>query len=557
MTVKVKMLTDDLETIDEGDIISTSKKTAAEYVDRDIAEYVDDDASNDASKEENSGGGMRIKFLTDGAIYDKGEIKKISKKHLEEIKEELVEDEDFEIVKDDEGIPAGREKATAGKTAPWFDDDGSFISNVMAEELLAENEFITFNDTDKIYHYHNGVYHPDGEPRIKEMIQQRLQNETTTHRRRETLERIRELTYVDREATDQKPEYICVENGILNLLTGELEPHTPDRIFLSKVPYPYNPDAECPKFKQFLTEVVEDNDIPIIQEMFGYTLYRGYPIHKAMMLVGSGNNGKSVLLNVLKTMLGYENVASEALQTLSHNRFATISLLGKLANIFPDIPSTKLQQTGIFKIMVGGDEKISAEIKHVQDRVYFTNHAKLLFSCNEVPQTTDNTDAYYNRWIVILFPNTFNGDDADPHLLEKLTTQDELEGILAWGVEGIQRLLNQGSFSHSKTTEQVKELYRKLSNPIEAFAQDCLIEDFEAEANRSTIYRTFLEYCYEQGIDTVASNVFTRELPRYVRCVKKQRSDGERVWHWITLNDHWREQMEELDESITQRRLGQ
>ena len=100
------------------------------------------------------------------------------------------------------------------------------------------------------------------------------------------------------------------------------------------------------------------------------------------MLYGSGKNGKTTFLNLLVRFLGEDNVVNVSLQDLLYNRFSKAKLYGKLANIYDDIPNTKLTGTGNFKILTGKG-RVWADLKF-KSGFEFVNYAKLIFSCNEL-----------------------------------------------------------------------------------------------------------------------------------------------------------------------------
>lgn len=145
------------------------------------------------------------------------------------------------------------------------------------------------------------------------------------------------------------------------------------------------------------------------------------------MLLGPGDNGKSVFFYVEGSLLGTENIATRSLQDIDRDRSAKADLFGKFANIHADIPSTSLKTTGTFKMLTGGD-RINAERKY-QQPFTFVNYAKLHFSANELPyRFIDN-------------PQSEGEKKRDPHLLKKLTTDEGLSGVLNVALDGLDRLL--------------------------------------------------------------------------------------------------------------------
>lgn len=419
-------------------------------------------------------------------------------------------------------------------TSSYF-SEGKFLAKRLADHIRQKHSFITFSDTEETLIYKKGTYHPHGEAKIREEVQQALGDEATTHRVSEVENHIKRSTYANRGDINVKKELLCLQNGILNIKTGELVAHTPKCIFFNKLPVEYDPKADCPKIKQFISEIVPEHDISVIQEMVGYCLWRDYPLHKAFLFIGEGCNGKSTLMELIVRLLGKENISSIALQEIDTNRFAIAELYGKLANIYADLPDRALKHTGKFKMLTGGD--IVMGERKFKGHFPFENHAKLIFSCNKVPESRDNTTAFYRRWIMINFPNKFEGDDADPNILEKITTEEEMAGFLNWAIEGLKRLLRNGHFTDSKTTEQIREEYIRKSNPIQAFVEDCTVSYSQGEISKDRLYRRFCDYCEEMGLPTKAKNVFGRELPRYIAVDSGQTRGKGTVWRGIKLKE--------------------
>jgi len=424
----------------------------------------------------------------------------------------------MEVVRELERIEREAKKraeleARLGEAAKYFDDHGRFIPKLLAEEIMAEYHFITMMDNEVIYVYNNGFYQPYGEVLIKKLCKDRLQDEYRKNRASEVIDYIKASTYVRRR--EEPPNLIPLKNGVLDLETMELKPHSPEYMFFNKLPVKYDPDATCPNIDKFHREITgSEEDVQLLEEVIGFCLYRDYFIAKALMLVGGGANGKSTWLNLVKTFLGLENVSSRSLQELEENRFAKADLHHKLANIYADLPDRALRRTGTFKMLTGRDP-ITAERKF-QNSFQFVNYAKLLFSANKVPEAYDDTDAFFRRWIIIVFPNQFVGDDADPNILERLTTEEELSGLLNKALKALKRLLERGQFSYSKTTEEIKEDYIRKSSPIAAFVMDCLEVDSDAFIVKKELFQTFAEYCRIRSIPSVTQDTFFKNLPQHI-----------------------------------------
>jgi putative DNA primase/helicase len=385
----------------------------------------------------------------------------------------------------------------------------------IAQEIMKQYTFATLNGSDELLVYEDGVYREGGEFVVKAYVQKSAMLPMLgVNLVNEVIGNIKRSTYVSPSRFYEPSPYLVVQNGLLNTETGELTPHTPEFYSLSKLPVKFDPTKDCPMFKKFLAEVLYPEDIPVVQEWIGYCLHRGYPAQAAMLFVGDGNNGKSTLISTIQALLGKDNVSAVSLQELETNRFAKADLFGKLANLYADLPDTALKSVGTFKMLTGGDP-IRGERKF-QNSFVFVNHAKLTFSCNVVPEVYEDTIAFFRRWIIIQFPHTFDGEKADKSLLTKLTTPDELSGILNWALEGLARLRNNGwVFSNSKSTEEIRLDYIRRSSPMKAFILDAVTVNPKGKVAKQDLFQAFVKYCEKMKLSAVTSNTFFQNLPLY------------------------------------------
>jgi len=380
--------------------------------------------------------------------------------------------------------------------------------------IINEFNIFTFEDTNQIYIYNDGVYE-DGEKKIKSFIQSVLNKISTIHSNNETCEHIRRQTYKKREFVEEEKNKICLLNGVLDLENLNIIPHNPEFIFFNKINAEYQPGEDCPQIKKFLSEIVNQEDVLILQEIAGYCLYKEYFIHKALMLVGSGANGKSTYINLLKEFLGQKNCVSIPLHHLEEDKFALANLHGKLANLFADLPSRALRNTSIFKMLVGQD-LIPAE-KKFKDKFFFTNYAKQLFSANQVPKSPEDSDAFFRRWMIINFPNQFVNSKADKGLIKKLTTKKELSGFLNFALEGLKRLLENQDFSNTESVLEIRDRYIRLSDSIGAFIMDCVEIHPEEFVKKKKVFLDYCDYCRSLNYPITSENTFYKEIPKQMR----------------------------------------
>jgi len=427
-------------------------------------------------------------------------------------------------------------KGTVEYNPRIFIENGKVIPKRVADDILGEFTIRTRGGDHQIFFYDDGIYNPNGRDLIRKEVEKLLGELSNAYIKNEVIGHIRDTTLTDPSDFNSQRNLIHLENGIFDFDQMKLREFDKDIISTTKLPITYVEDADCPKFREFVRQILIPSDVLLIQEIFGWCLIKDYRFQTAVMCVGSGSNGKSTLLEVLKAFLGKGNIANIPLQHLG-GRFTTARLFGKLANIYPDLPFGGIKETGVFKMLTGGDQ-IEAERKFSQEPVKFVNYAKMIFSANKIPETSDDSDAFFRRWILINFPNKFEGDEADTDLLEKITTAEELSGIFNWALIGLRRLIKRGGFEHIET-EKVSEQYRRMSSSLLAFVEDCVeVAGGEEWVSKEEFYNAYIGYCKAEGLPTKAKNVVGRELAEHVNVQsgKKRTEQGlVRVWRGIKL----------------------
>jgi putative DNA primase/helicase len=318
--------------------------------------------------------------------------------------------------------------------------------------------------------------------------------------------------------------YINLKKGMLDWENDKLLSHDPEYYSQFQLPINYNPDQGCPNWKQALKQWVPEKEArQFLQEFVGYCLIPDTSMHKAVILHGTGSNGKSTFLNVLTSLFGEENLSSIPLHRLSE-RFETANIQDKLVNICPDIDPTYLKETGILKTMIAG-EKLRGEYKYGAS-FDFNPVIKLIFSANEIPKARDKTEAWYRRFEIVKFPNKFRKTDPgfDPHLEEKL--KKELPGILNWSIKGLKRLKEQRHFTQSKLIKEAKREYERENDTVVAFIEDMTDYPEENYEVGQEVYEEYQRYCEGAGMKYTSRRTFTSKLKKLGFEVKPKWSNG-------------------------------
>jgi putative DNA primase/helicase len=193
-----------------------------------------------------------------------------------------------------------------------------------------------------------------------------------------------------------------------------------------------------------------------------------------------------------------------------------------------------IKNTGKIKKLTGNDE-VPAEFKF-KTPFKFPNHAKLIFSFNEIPEIEDTTDAFFRRPIIISFTRQFFGDKEDPHLFEKLSTPEEFSGLLHEVLGRLPRIISQGI--RPTTNENIQETYEKYirsSNPIQYFRQKSLqlTNNPEDIVSKDIMYDSFLLFCRANKIATQTETSFSRKLTGTGFENKQLQRNRKRDYYWI------------------------
>lgn len=406
-------------------------------------------------------------------------------------------------------------------------------TELLVDYILKDNHIKTTRNDQKpeMWLYKEGIYVPEARTFIKEKCREMLAEAHTTHLANEVIAKIEADTYIDEKEffnkQNKQPYLLPVQNGLLDLKTRGLHPYTHRIPYFNKINARYDEKASCPQFKKFLEEITENTtDRAVIQEIFGFCLIREYKYEKAFMLHGAnGRNGKSKLLEVLRTFLGVQNVSSKSIQALEQDPFEKNGLHNKLANIASDITAEGIKQTGVFKELTGRDT-INANRKF-KEHIEFVNYAKMIFACNEIPHVNTESDAFWLRWVIINFPYQFlskeliamkseeekqHVKEQDPELSKKLTTQEEIDGILLFALEGLDRLEQKGDFSKVEPPNELKVKWLRKSNSVAAFLQDQTEDSYGDYILKSDFVKEYTAYCRKHRVKSLGDKVIKRTL---------------------------------------------
>ena len=375
-------------------------------------------------------------------------------------------------------------------------------------------------------------------------------------------------------AFNRDPWLFNCPNGTLDLRTRAFREHRAEDFLTMVSGVNYDPSALCERWEQYIEEIMEipkpkpqpekprqiemsdaflpvneaEADVPkawldapvvnpalekatYLQKAIGYAL-TGSTEHECLfMLYGATTrNGKGTLCETLVRMLGdYARTAkpetigtkyqpngsgpSEDIARLNGARFVNISE-----------PDKSLTLSAALVKSLTGNDTITARYLH-ENSFEFRPHFKLFINTNHLPQITDMTLFTSNRVKVIPFERHFEECEQDHGLKARFEQPENLSGILNWAIDGLHKLLAEG-FATPGCIRQAIEAYRKSSDKIAQFVEECLIRGDDREVRTSEVYSRYQEWCQGNGYRAENQRNFKQMLATYGAVVRKRPNNG-------------------------------
>ena len=435
-------------------------------------------------------------------------------------------------------------------------------SEVIVKWIRRNNYIYTTKDDNKteMWIYKEGIYVPQGKSEVKKLMRGLLGNWYSLFFYNQVINKLEPDTFIDinKFFNQQYMEEMPVLNGILHLRSRELKPFSPEKIFFNKLQAEYDSHANCPKIDKFLSETLANEDDRLVfYEIGGFSLWKEYKFEKAFMFMGNGRNGKDKSLELIKRLLGLENCCSVPLVSLIPDSFIISEFFNKMVNIAGEINNQDLKDTSTFKALTGRS-LVSASRKFLSP-VTFQNYAKFIFACNDLPMVYDTSKAFWDRWVLLEYPYTFlqkedlesakdktNLKLRDEDIIEKITTPQEMSGLLNRFLDGLDRLMDNKTFSSTKGSEEIKNLWIRKSNSFNAFALDKIEDEYDACIPKKELRKRYIEYCKLHKINPKSDFVIKKVLQEMFGAseerieIKPDVLDGSKYWGWVWTGVKWK-----------------
>jgi P4 family phage/plasmid primase-like protien len=388
-------------------------------------------------------------------------------------------------------------------------------------EIASRYPYLKKNEIGIIFNYVDGVYKMMNDQDLSNLVLSALYEDmlwgyrTTKH----VKDKVACLCSIipDLEITDDKGVYFNVKNGILNLMTRELKPHTPDFVSLVQSPVEYDPKATCPTWMACLDAWMagpeENQKKEMLQQFSGYLLSSSMVYAKALFLVGDGGNGKSTFADTIGMVIGHEGTSRIDLEDL-YSMFGLKGLIGKRLNIIEEVSGNYYQSHKLKKLVSGEELTINMKFK---DQFKFKPQAKFIFAVNTMPRVDDSSTATERRIIVVQFNNNFREHPDTTLRFAGGVLSKELPGILNWMLDGVDALREKKKFT--ETIEQRNALleYREENSSVEGFIGECLQFGEGKTVNSRELYTEYKEYCAKDGRKFKGMIAFIKEVRSYAK----------------------------------------
>lgn len=384
----------------------------------------------------------------------------------------------------------------------------SVNTDLLASEIMKRNElYIARNPgtrSDLVFWYNNGKYQQMAEAEIGGVVRTWLPVGKASPDTINKVVRMIMYSAPVRPYDDNNADESCINcwNGLLEISTGELLPHTPENISSLQLRANFVPGAMAPKWDKFIkslcydpeTEIFDEEMASVLQEWTGIILSSiyGYRIKKALILFSAlGNSGKSVYLSVISEILGHDAVSNVDFKSLGSSRWATGRAFGRRCLAVGDEGGSRIESSAIFKQLTGGDI-VSAEFKGLQAFDY-RYRGVIVALCNVLPYFEDDKGNHVaDRLMLLNCRHSIPELQRDPMLADKLKA--ERDGILQWAWTGLIRFIDNGyHFTHCQSSDELMKEYRARHDNMYSF----LLDEMEITGDRhDVIKKTDLEYLY-------------------------------------------------------------
>lgn len=366
-----------------------------------------------------------------------------------------------------------------------------------ATELTERYDIVSYYD---VFYKFNGIYYKKMEDiELEQLIHTELNKNISKSGRTEILEFLKIKTQVPMNEFDKDWYKIAVKNGVLNLVTGELQTPSKSEVNTIFIPYDYSENpAYSPRINQFMIDVTNGDPIKMefLYQIAGYCLLKKNLFEKFFIFQGEGGTGKSTYLNLLHKLVGGDTNCSHVSLSDFDKDYYLVSTLSKLLNIDDDVVDAKvLEGTGRFKSLVSGNIISARQI--YREVISFVPYVTCVFSCNRLPRIMDKTSGMYRRLILVELNNKVK--NPDPLFMNKVTETD-MEYFLYKAVKAIQIAIEEGHFRINQSEQMLLNKFKRRQSPLSEWLYELDMRRKDLVGKKcQTLFSEFRAWCENNG----------------------------------------------------------
>lgn len=388
----------------------------------------------------------------------------------------------------------------------------------LANILTKDYQFILIDENLHCYNKESGYWscipEKDSKTILRRLIPPKLRCYITNFTLTEIYNWLKiDCDVINKASLVQRKNYLNFMDVVYSIEEGKTMPHDKKYYFQNVLQIPYNNinPSDGKNYQYFMNSTFgEDNaTIRCFEEFLGLAISPIRDVKQSFFLYGPSNTGKSVILNVLKEIVGIEFTSSLSFSQLG-NEFAVAQLVGKWLNISGEMSGVANRRIDIFKSLTGND-LVTACFKG-KDHFQFQNQALLVFACNNFPEISyEVVEAFASRIIMFPFSNVIPREKWIPDLSEKLLQEKDI--IIKRAIKGLKRLQKRNyEFQETDSMYQCKQVFLGDSNSFLLFARRCIVENPNGQCSSSSIKKCYHEFCSRHNLQQVADNVWSKTL---------------------------------------------
>lgn len=388
-----------------------------------------------------------------------------------------------------------------------FFDKNKFKHDLLAGYMLSNYSIARVKDRLSIYK--DGLYTTKRD--VFERIMIDIVPRLTKQHREEVYSYISKVC--GKHLSESPANFIGLKDCVFDINTENLFAYSPYFVIPNRIQYNYNPNA----YHKLLDETLNayacgDPGIrALIEEMFGYCLYRRNELGGAFFLKGVGKNGKSTIIALLALLIGDLNYSSLEFKDLN-KQFINVTIVDKLANLGDDISAEYISDTSIFKKLATGNPITMRPL--YEPPFEYKNYAKLIFSCNEMPTVGDKSKGFNRRLIIIPLNAQFDATSPnfDPYFIDKISTPEAMEYLLLLAIQGLKRILVNKAFTNCAAVVNETQAYVNFNNPLLTFINEMGNISTHTTAE---VYSLYCNWAGQNGLIPMNNILFGREIKKH------------------------------------------